>query len=75
MWNDFKIKSMFKGQYHQCYQFSLKVDGDFYQGIFRYEKIHWLYPNPQHKLEEEVFQYVESEAIGLIRMNIEYLSS
>ncbi|MFC4801324.1 DUF5342 family protein [Neobacillus sp. GCM10023253] len=67
MFQNFEVKPMFENQYHQRHQFSLKMKGHTYQGIFRNGKIQWFYPTPQSKLEKKVVQQVENKVNDLMK--------
>ncbi|MEH7249978.1 hypothetical protein V7114_24830 [Neobacillus niacini] len=59
MLQEFKVKPMFKNQYHEGNQFTLKFKDNIYQGIFRNREIMWFYPVPHHKYEKKVVQKIE----------------
>lgn len=73
MFRKFKVKPMFKDQYHQRYQFSLTIEESMYQGIFKDEKIQWFHPIPHCKLETKLIQEVESTVNDLLTQQLEEL--
>ncbi|MBU8878694.1 hypothetical protein BGM26_06780 [Bacillus sp. FJAT-29790] len=61
MFQDIEVKPLFEGQIHECYQFSLNIEGYNYQGIFHNEEIQWFHPHPKNKLGEDELDEVESK--------------
>jgi Family of unknown function (DUF5342) len=67
MIQDFKVKRLFKNQVHERQQFTLKLEGDTYQGIFHNEDIQWFHPQPENNLKEKDLQDLESKVYDLMK--------
>ncbi|MFS0574446.1 hypothetical protein AB1K83_02295 [Sporosarcina sp. 179-K 3D1 HS] len=56
-----EVKAAFEDRPHECYQFTMQVDGEEFKGLIHKGKIQWFHPQPQQKLEEEQVQALESQ--------------
>ncbi|AZU64498.1 DUF5342 family protein [Neobacillus mesonae] len=62
MFNNFDIeKTMFEGQFHERYQFSLNYKGNHYKGIYHDGDIAWFQPHPLNDLEKEFLNNIEEK--------------
>lgn len=43
-----ELKTLFEGQVHERYRFTLNFQGNEFQGIYHKGKIHWFNPQPNH---------------------------
>lgn len=65
------VKQMFEGQIHERQHFKVNIKGNEYTGIFHDDEIHWFYPHPKNKLEEEHINEVESKIYDALKNHIE----
>lgn len=70
MFQNFKVKRLFKNQVHERQQFTLNFKGNTYQGIFHDEDIQWFHPQPENNLEEKDIQDLESTVYDLMTNHI-----
>lgn len=70
MGKNFKVKTLFEGQFHERYQFSLDMKGNNYGGIFNDGEIQWFHPQPNMKLEDNHVEELESKVHSLITTHL-----
>ncbi|RHW31383.1 hypothetical protein D1B33_17900 [Lysinibacillus yapensis] len=66
MYQQFKVKPMFKDQVHERHHFTLKMEGTNYQGIYHEGKIQWFHPQPEAKLEDKEVRNLENKVCDLM---------
>lgn len=71
MIQDFKVKPLFEGQFHERYQFSVDVKGHNYHGIFHNEEIKWFHPQPRTKFNNNDLQNIEAKVHNLMTEHVE----
>jgi hypothetical protein len=71
MLQEFKVKPMFENQYHERHHFTLKFNGDNYQGIYHNGGTQWLHPQPTMKLEEQDLRNLETKVYDLLTRQVD----
>lgn len=61
MADDFEVKPMFEGQYHERPQFKINIQGNDYLGVMHDDEIKWFHPHPHKVLEDEHVETIESQ--------------
>lgn len=61
MFRDFEVKPLFEDQIHERHQFSLTIEGNEYQGIFKDGDIQWFHPHPVQMLDLVNITAIESK--------------
>ncbi|MBS4196943.1 hypothetical protein [Lederbergia citri] len=61
MYDDFEVKPMFEGQFHERPQFKVTIQGNDYQGIRHDGEIKWFHPHPHKVFEDQHVEAIESQ--------------
>ncbi|MGG3888039.1 DUF5342 family protein [Metabacillus fastidiosus] len=71
MFQNFEIKPMFEGQFHERHQFTISIEGNEYKGIFHEGDIDWFNPHPANQFEEDDLDAIEAKVHDALKIYIE----
>lgn len=60
------IPPLFAGQVNECFQFTIKINGDDFRGIFHDDGVQWFQPQPYTKIENIDLDLVEANVRDLV---------
>ncbi|MFP3669512.1 DUF5342 family protein [Priestia sp. SIMBA_032] len=66
MFKQFKIKSLFEGQFHQRYHLTMRLLNSDYQAIYFKGQIQWLNPLPRNDFPQKEFGTIEANVHKLM---------
>lgn len=65
MIENFKIaEPLFEGQFRECQQFWLTINGEEFKGLYKDDEINWYHPQPTH--EESHRAEIEGQVFSLM---------